>query len=37
MGNNIVPEKLLKLINYPQYFSRDKFIAPRIWIGPKAP
>lgn len=35
MGNNIVPEKLLKLINYPQYFSRDKFIAPRIWIGPK--
>lgn len=35
MGNNIVPEKLLKLIRYPQYFARDKFIAPRIWIGPK--
>lgn len=35
MGNNIVPEKLLTLIRYPQYFAREKFIAPRIWIGPK--
>lgn len=35
MGNNIVPEKLLALIRYPQYFAREKFIAPRIWIGPK--
>ncbi|WP_406819401.1 cupin-like domain-containing protein [Pseudomonas sp. KnCO4] len=35
MGNNIVPEKLLSLIRYPPYFARDKFIAPRIWIGPK--
>ncbi|GLO12491.1 hypothetical protein PPUJ20028_10720 [Pseudomonas putida] len=35
MGNNIVPEKLLKLIGFPNYFDRSLFISPRIWIGPK--
>ncbi|CAG8870119.1 hypothetical protein PS627_03865 [Pseudomonas fluorescens] len=35
MGNNIVPEKLLELIRFPDYFERSRFIAPRIWIGPK--
>ncbi|MFG0928482.1 cupin-like domain-containing protein [Pseudomonas sp. CJQ_8] len=35
MGNNIVPEKLLALIRFPEYFERSRFIAPRIWIGPK--
>ncbi|MFK0314408.1 cupin-like domain-containing protein [Pseudomonas sp. NPDC090233] len=35
MGNNIVPEKLLALIRFPDYFERSRFIAPRIWIGPK--
>ncbi|MBF8681105.1 cupin-like domain-containing protein [Pseudomonas fulva] len=35
MGNNIVPEKLLALIRFPDYFERSRYIAPRIWIGPK--
>jgi putative sterol carrier protein len=35
MGNNIVPEKLLTLIRFPDYFERQRFISPRIWIGPK--
>ncbi|MCE5979847.1 cupin-like domain-containing protein [Pseudomonas sp. JR33AA] len=35
MGNNIVPEKLQALIRYPDYFERQRFIPPRIWIGPK--
>lgn len=35
MGNNIVPEKLLTLIRFPDYFERSRYIAPRIWIGPK--
>ncbi|MFJ4114518.1 cupin-like domain-containing protein [Pseudomonas sp. NPDC089758] len=35
MGNNIVPAQLLELIQYPPYFERSLYIAPRIWIGPK--
>ncbi|MNO74171.1 SCP-2 sterol transfer family protein [compost metagenome] len=35
MGNNIVPAQLLELIEYPPYFARELYIAPRIWIGPK--
>jgi putative sterol carrier protein len=35
MGNNIMPAQLMKLIQYPQYFERQLYIPPRIWIGPK--
>ncbi|MCQ2996662.1 cupin-like domain-containing protein [Pseudomonas syringae] len=35
MGNNIMPTQLMKLIEYPQYFERQLYIPPRIWIGPK--
>lgn len=35
MGNNILPRKLLHLINYPPYFERTQYVAPRVWIGPK--
>lgn len=35
MGNNILPERLMKQIKYPPYFDPSLFIPPRIWIGPK--
>ncbi|WKN24513.1 cupin-like domain-containing protein [Azotobacter vinelandii] len=35
MGNNVVPEQLLELIRFPDYFDRSLFIKPRIWIGPR--
>lgn len=35
MGNNILPERLLALIDFPPYFERSQYIPPRIWIGPK--
>jgi putative sterol carrier protein len=35
MGNNILPTQLMAQINYPPYFERSLYIAPRIWIGPK--
>lgn len=35
MGNNILPEKLLKLIKYPPYFESHQYIPPRLWIGPE--
>jgi putative sterol carrier protein len=35
MGNNILPAQLMAQINYPPYFERSLYIAPRIWIGPK--
>ncbi len=35
MGNNILPAQLLAQIDYPPYFARSLYIAPRIWIGPK--
>lgn len=35
MGNNVVPEQLIALIRYPDYFPRELYIKPRIWIGPK--
>jgi putative sterol carrier protein len=35
MGNNILPAQLMAQIDYPPYFERSLYIAPRIWIGPK--
>lgn len=35
MGNNILPEKLLKLIKYPPYYEIHQYIPPRLWIGPE--
>ena len=35
MGNNILPAQLLAQIDYPPYFERSLYVAPRIWIGPK--
>lgn len=34
MGNNILPAPLFDTIRFPPYFDRDRFNAPRIWIGP---
>jgi len=35
LGSNSIPEALETLIRWPEYFHRDQYIAPRIWIGPK--
>jgi hypothetical protein len=34
MGNNILPEKLFDLIEWPAYFPVSVYDPPRIWIGP---
>jgi putative sterol carrier protein len=35
MGNNILPAELVPYIRYPSYFDLEKFLRPRIWVGPK--
>lgn len=35
LGSNSLPESLESLIGWPEYFRRDQYIPPRIWIGPK--
>lgn len=35
LGSNTMPESLEALIRWPDYFRRDQYIPPRIWIGPK--
>ena len=33
LGSNSIPESLETLIGWPEYFRRDQYIPPRIWIG----
>lgn len=35
LGSNSLPETLETLIGWPDYFRREQYIPPRIWIGPK--
>lgn len=35
MGNNQLPRQWLHLIQFPEWFERSQYIAPRFWLGPK--
>lgn len=35
LGSNSIPERLETLIDWPEFFRRDQYIPPRIWIGPQ--
>jgi hypothetical protein len=35
IGNNLVPNQLIQLIRFPEFFDRSLYIQPRLWLGPK--
>ncbi|WP_407313562.1 cupin-like domain-containing protein [Pseudomonas sp. nanlin1] len=35
MGNNILPERLIEFIKFPNFFDRSLYHTPRFWLGPE--